>query len=302
MLKRTLFFGNPAYLSHRQNQVVIQYPDGSKPETTLPVEDIGFVVLENPQITISARLLAALSENNTAVICCDEKHMPSGLMLPIAGHSEQNHKIRTQIEASLPLCKSLWQQVVTAKILNQAAVLEKYRKAFEPMHYWAQKVNSGDTQNLEGRAAAHYWPQLFSHIPFFTREAKGIAPNAWLNYGYALIRASMARALSGTGLFLTLGIHHHNKYNAFCLADDMMEPYRPWVDDLVYSMTLNNALSNDLTPDLKKQLLQLLANDICIDGITSPLMIAMQRTAASLCECFEKTARKLSLPQWKQNV
>lgn len=211
-------------------------PDSLKKETTrtIPIEDIGVVVLDNRQITLTHGLLEALLENNCAVITCDSKGMPVGLLLPLYGNTTQNERFRRQIDASLPLKKQLWQQTVKTKISNQAAILSRHStENTRCMSIWVNEVKSGDTDNMEARAAAFYWKVLLRDIPEFTRDKDGIPPNNLLNYGYAILRAIVARALVCSGLLPTLGIHHHNRYNAYCLADDIMEPYRPYVDDLI---------------------------------------------------------------------
>lgn len=295
MIKRTLVFGQPAYLSHQHNQLVVKYPN-SKDEKTVAVEDVGFVVLEDPQITISGRLLSALAQNNAVVICCNEKHFPAGMMLPFEGHTELNQRYRLQLESSVPLRKNLWQQIVKQKITNQATVLKSRDLPFENMLHWSGEVTSGDTKNHEGRAAAHYWGQLGTKWPGFTRERSGVPPNGWLNYGYALIRAAIARSVVSAGLLPAIGLHHQNKYNAFCMADDLMEPFRPYTDALVMQLVEKHGLTEELKPEVKKELLQVLANDVLIDGEKSPLMIATSRVASSLVECFEGSNRKLLLP------
>ena len=241
MIKRTLYFGNPAYLSLRYEQMVIKLPEVVKNETlsdsfkeeavrTIPIEDIGVVLLDHKQITITQGLLEKLLENNCALITCDNSHLPVGLMLPLCGNTTQSERFSNQIEASLPLKKQLWQQTIMAKISNQATLLQNRRGAeVGNMRKWATDVKSGDSENLEARAAAYYWKNIFPSIPHFIRGREGDPPNNLLNYGYAILRAVVARALVSSGLLPTLGIHHHNKYNAYCLADDIMEPYRPYV-------------------------------------------------------------------------
>ena len=245
MIKKTLYFGNPVYLSLKNAQLVIKLPEVVRNDTlpesfkrnsevTKPIEDIGVVVLDHKQITITSGVLEALLENNCAIITCDSRSMPVGLMLPLCGNTTQNERFRDQLDASLPLVKQLWQQTIKAKIENQAAVLQECSGAeTRCMKVWADDVKSGDSNNLEARAAAYYWKNLFP-IKDFTRDREGIPPNNLLNYGYAVLRAIVARGLVVSGLLPTLGIHHHNRYNAYCLADDIMEPYRPYVDRLVY--------------------------------------------------------------------
>ncbi len=309
MIKKTLYFGNPAYLSLKNNQLVIKLPEIEKNETlpeffkrgneiTKPIEDIGVVVLDNKQITITSGLLEALLENNSAVITCDSRSMPVGLMLPLHGNTTQNERFRHQLEASLPLRKQLWQQTIQQKIENQAAILKRCTKEeTRCMQVWAKEVRSGDIENMEGRAAAYYWKGMFGNIPDFNRDRNGIPPNNLLNYGYAILRAVIARSLVGSGLLPTLGIHHHNKYNAYCLADDIMEPYRPYVDKLVFEIVNNYGNNVELCKEIKAQLLTIPTLDVCIGGKRSPLMIAATQTTASLYKCFSGELRRIAYPE-----
>ncbi|AKU69950.1 type II CRISPR-associated endonuclease Cas1 [Prevotella fusca JCM 17724] len=241
MIKKTLCFSNPIYLSLRNAQLVLHLPEvesnktlpeamKKEAERTIPIEDIGVVILDNRRITITSGVMEALLENNCAVITCNPKSMPIGLLLPLSGNTIQNERFRSQLEASLPLRKQLWQQTIKQKILNQEHTLRiNTDKETNCMRVWSNDVRSGDPDNLEARAAAYYWKNLFTEYPNFVRDREGIPPNNLLNYGYAILRAIIARALVGSGLLPTLGIHHHNRYNAYCLADDIMEPYRPYV-------------------------------------------------------------------------
>lgn len=301
MIKRTLFFGNPAYLSMKNAQLVIRLTDAQTQEEvtkTVPIEDIGVVVLEDRQITITNGALDALLQNNCAVITCDEKHMPAGMLLPLEGHTVQSERFRMQIEASLPLKKQLWQQTVQAKIRNQASVLKRLSGAeTRCMLAWANDVKSGDGENHEGRAAAYYWKSVFPEMERFVRDPEGDAPNNLLNYGYAIVRAVVARALVASGLLPTFGIHHHNRYNAFCLADDIMEPYRPYVDELVIEILRSGIDCSELTTDLKRQLLGLPVKEVVIGGQRSPLMMAVTQTTASLVKCFTGELRKILYPE-----
>ncbi|MBQ8224089.1 MAG: type II CRISPR-associated endonuclease Cas1 [Bacteroides sp.] len=311
MIKKTLYFGNPAYLSLRNNQLVIKLPEVEKSEAltesfkkqaevTKPIEDIGVVVLDNKQITITSGAMEALLENNCALITCDSRSMPVGLMLPLYGNTTQNERFRYQLDASLPLKKQLWQQTIQAKISNQASVLNECRhEEVRCMYAWAKNVRSGDPDNLEGRAAAYYWKCLFGqHISGFTRDRDGVPPNNLLNYGYAILRAVVARALVSSGLLPTLGIHHHNRYNAYCLADDIMEPYRPYVDELIYRLVKSKGLpTGKLTRDWKAELLVIPTLDVIISGKRSPLMVAVGQTTASLYKCFSGELRKVTYPE-----
>ena len=311
MIKKTLYFGNPAYLSLRNGQLVIKLPEvennptlpeGMKrrSEVTIAVEDIGVVVLDNKQITLTSGAMAALLENNCALIACDNRSMPVGLTLPLDGNTTQSERFRRQIDASLSLRKQLWQQTVQAKIGNQAAVLAECRAgvAVDCMRLWAARVRSGDADNLEGRAAAYYWRRLFSDVEGFTRDREGMPPNNLLNYGYAVLRAVVARALVASGLLPTLGIHHHNRYNAYCLADDVMEPYRPYVDRLVFGLFREYGPEAELGRGLKARLLSVPVLEVRMEGKRSPLMVAAGQTAASLYKCFSGELRRVCYPEY----
>lgn len=309
MIKKTLCFSNPIYLSLRNAQLVLHLPEvesnktlpeaiKKEAERTIPIEDIGVVILDNRRITITSGVMEALLENNCAVITCNQKSMPVGLLLPLCGNTTQNERFRSQLEASLPLRKQLWQQTIKQKILNQEFVLRTNTdKETNCMRVWSNDVRSGDPDNLEARAAAYYWKNLFINYPNFVRDREGTPPNNLLNYGYAILRAIIARALVGSGLLPTLGIHHHNRYNAYCLADDIMEPYRPYVDQLVLDIIQYNSEISDITRDLKMQLLGIPMLDVVINGKRSPLMIAAQQTTASLARCFAGENKRISYPE-----
>lgn len=308
MIKKTLYFGNPAYLSLRDAQLVIKLPEvvkndtlperfKQKAEVTKPIEDIGVVVLDNKQITVTSSVLEALLENNCAVITCDSKSMPVGLLLPLYGNTTQNERFRHQLDASVPLMKQLWQQTIKVKIENQRRVLEKCTgEVFKCMKVWSSEVRSGDSENMEARAAAFYWKNLFS-MEGFTRGRDGIPPNNLLNYGYAILRAIVARGLVSSGLLPTIGIHHHNRYNAYCLADDIMEPYRPYVDELVYGIMKSGLNYEILSKEIKARLLTIPTLEVNISGRRSPLMVAVGQTTASLYKCFSGELRKISYPE-----
>ena len=260
-----------------------------------PIEDLAFVVLEDPQITLTQQLLGYLADRNVALICCGANHLPNGMLLSLDAHSLQTARFHDQVQASLPLKKQLWQKTIKHKIRQQAVLLDLTTDTTTAavLATMAKKVNSGDTTNLEAQAAAQYWPALLG--PDFYRSPTGPSPNHALNYGYAILRAAMARALAGHGLLNTLGIHHHNQYNAFCLADDLMEPYRPFVDAMVYHMTQEGVLDNTLTKDTKAVLLQVLTMDCVWDDQSTTVGLAMQRTASSLAACFEQKSPHASL-------
>jgi len=353
MIKRTLYFGNPAYLSTTNEQLVVEFPvpkagpaplstsgegSGVRSQTpspsevypdpssgragvrsTAPIEDIGVLILDNQQITISQALIAKLLANNTALITCDNTHHPVGLLLNLDGNTLQSRIFTAQVEASEPLKKQLWQQTIIAKIQNQAAVLgmqnpsgSLFNAPDKSLLNFTKDVKSGDSDNTEAKAAGYYWRNLFTNIPLsfgegrgevFTRDREGDPPNNLLNYGYAILRAIVARSLVGSGLLPTLGIHHRNQYNAYCLADDIMEPYRPYVDKIVCEIVETQYFASNpnegflsITPGIKKQLLTIPAMDVMIDDQNSPMMNAIQRTTSSLAKCYEGKARKILYP------
>jgi len=298
MIKRTLYFGNPAYLKTNNNQLVIEMHDSGETKST-PIEDVGLLILDHQQITITQALMAKLLVNNTAVITCDETHHPTGMMFNLDGNTLQSQKFQAQIDASVPLKKQLWQQTVSCKIENQAALLQIEREENKLLLTYARDVKSGDSENHEAKAAAYYWKRIFPDFLEFRRERYGPPPNNLLNYGYAILRALVARSLTASGLLPTLGIHHRNQYNAYCLADDIMEPYRPFVDKIVCNIIRGNGKFLEMTPSMKKALLEIPAMDVQIDGQKSPLMNAVQRTTASLAKCYEGKARKILYPELK---
>ena len=304
MIKRTLYFGNPAYLSLKLKQLVVRLPqkDGEEKDDreltrTVPIEDIGVVILDHKQITVTQALLGELLDNNCAVITCDSRQMHVGLLLPLAGNTVQNERFRLQIDASLPLKKQLWQQTIEAKIRNQEAMLRYSTGAVHNnMLKWSESVRSGDVENMEARAAVYYWKTVFPDNPYFVRDHEGGGANALLNYGYAILRAIVARALVASGLLPTLGIHHHNRYNAYCLADDMMEPYRPYVDKIVYEIISDDSQA-EVTVANKIKLLNIPVMEVVIGGRRSPLMVAVSHTATSLVKCFRGESRRLIYPE-----
>lgn len=297
MIKRTLYFGNPAYLKTTNEQLVIELKDSDTPQSA-PIEDIGLIILDHQQITITQALMAKLLANNTALITCDDTHHPTGLLLSLDGHSLQSQKFQAQIEASAPLKKQLWQQTIAAKIENQAAMLDFRREENKLLLRLSENVKSGDSENAEAQAAVYYWKKVFPEFLNFRRERHGPPPNNLLNYGYAILRALVARSLVGSGLLPTLGIFHRNQYNAYCLADDIMEPYRPFVDFTVYQIIRNNGSNLEMTPAMKKSLLQLPAMDVMMENKKTPLINAVQRTTASLAKCFEGSVRKILYPKF----
>ena len=294
MIKQTLYFGNPAYISTKNAQLVIKIKKDEKEHTaTRPIEDIAVIILDHGRITITHNAIKRLQENKVAIISCDDKHMPGSLMLPLVGHSEQTEKYRYQISASAPLKKNLWQQTVIAKIKNQLSVLDKLDRPATRLTHLLNKVQSGDPQNIEAQAAAYYWK---TYIDGFVRDRLGGPPNNLLNYGYAILRAMTARSLVSSGHITSLGIHHRNKYNPYCLADDIMEPYRPFVDLVAYQMYTEEKTDPILNISNKARLLRFSTMDAVYENKKSPLMVGIQMTTASLAACFKGEKRKINYP------
>jgi len=285
MLKRTLLFSHPYHLS-------VKDEGESK---TVPIEDIGYLVLEHPQISFTMNLIEELNNNNVAVVFCNSKHFPNAMLLNLDGHHLQGELFRQQIDISEPLKKNLWKQTVEAKIRNQSALLRKIGKDFCGLEVFAGNVKSGDSDNREAAAARIYWHQLFGRE--FTRDRYGPFPNMMLNYGYTILRAAVARALCGSGLLPTLGIHHHNRYNPFCLADDIMEPFRPYVDDIVYTIHEQFREMEILDKEAKTELLKLMTIDVKVGKSRRPLMVGLSQTTASLSRCFAGTGKKILYPR-----
>ncbi len=255
---------------------------------------MGFLVLDHYQITLSHQLILALQQNNVAIISCDESHLPLGLMLPMSGHVLHSERLKHQINISEPLRKQLWKQTVEAKIFQQKALLSKLGFVEEPMQNYLTNVKSGDTTNMEGIAAQYYWKQLFDN---FTRERDGDVPNNFLNFGYAILRSMVARALVSSGLNPTIGIFHRNKYNPYCLADDIMEPYRPYVDELVLEWINKPFRPTEMNKEAKAHLLSIATKDVMMDGLKRPLLVALSSTTSSLYKCMTGEQRMIRFPE-----
>ena len=299
MIKKTLYFGNPCYLFSQDEQMKIKRQNlekGIEETISSPIEDIGVVIIDHYGVTISQYLIAKLIENNVAIILCNNKHMPTSMLLNLDGNSVQSERFKEQITAKKPLIKNLWQQTVSAKIYNQASLLKKNNLNSANMFAWVNEVKSNDSKNLEARASAYYWKNLFPKELKFTRDRFGLPPNNLLNYGYAILRAIVARGLVASGLLPTLGIHHKNKYNAYCLADDIMEPYRPFVDEVILNILKQGIDYSEVTTELKKMLLSIPTIDIFFASEKSPLMVGLQRTTASLAKCFMGETKEIVYP------
>lgn len=292
MLKRALFFSTPYCLNLRNGQMVIHTREAPDIQKSIPIEDIGFVILEDQQCSITLPLLNALSNNNVAVIFCGENRMPNAMLMNLDSNKTQGESYRSQIEASEPLKKGLWKQIVEAKIRNQAALLRKLGRDGDKLKPYYMNVKSADADNREGIAAKIYWSELFGAD--FIRSREGPPPNNLLNYGYTILRAAVTRSIMGSGLFPAFGIFHRNRYNAFPLADDLMEPYRPFVDELVYNLYLQG--NKQLNKEVKGQLLRILFIDTHFDKVMRPLDVGLTFTSSSLVKCLAGTQKKIVYP------
>ena len=294
MLYRTVYIGNPAILRLKDRQMKVRTTADDMDLGSIPIEDIGLVIIDHSWVTLSHGLMQALIENNAAIVTCDQSHMPAGLMLPYHGHTEYSERVKVQLSVTEPLKKQLWSQIVKAKLTNQKATLDKYGLPSEAIQEYIRSVKSGDETNMEGIAAQYYWRQLFS--PDFRRGRTEDLPNALLNYGYAILRAIVARALTASGLLLVLGLFHRNKYNPNCLADDIMEPYRPFIDQLAIEWLTDHPDDTELTKEARAHMLQCATMDVCAGDKASPLLVAVRDTASSLYHCYTGKKRKLYFP------
>ena len=283
----------PAYLSLTHKQMKITFKNNNKTRIC-PLDDLAYLIADHPQVTFSQRLLSALVSENVALVICNDKHHPHGLMLPLAGNHIANERLRAQLNASLPFKKQLWKRVIQQKIINQALLLQ-YKNNKEGTMFLrtlSKQVTSGDQTHLEAQAARYYWKALFGEN-FLRNPENSDRNNAALNYGYAILRAATARSLVGSGLLPLIGIHHKNRYNAYCLADDIMEPYRPFVDQLVGQMQHSSKDNQPLSKTDKAHLLQLPYLKCQGKQGNTSLHIAIENTTTSLAQCFEHSKANL---------
>ena len=292
MIKRTIVFTSPCKVTAKDNQLVAENRDNGEVKKT-PIEDLGIVIIEHPMTNISIPALNALSANNCAVVLCDARHMPMSMLLNLDSNSVQAERYHQQSEASVPLKKNLWKQIVQAKILNQSKLLSELGLDGEKLKPYYMNVKSGDTDNREGIAANLYWGTLLGKE--FVRTRYGADPNPLLNYGYAILRAGMTRAIMGSGLFPAFGLFHRNRYNAFPLADDLMEPYRPYVDQLAVQLIRDG--KEQLNTESKQRLLRVMFLDARFKNVTRPLELALSVTTASLARCFAGESKTIEYPE-----
>ncbi len=295
MLSRTVHIGNPAKLRLNERQLLVEQE--GELSGRIPIEDIGLVIVDHPQVTFTAALFRYLSKENVTVLFCDDGHHPSGIYQPYTGHTLMSGHVQAQIDSTRPLRKQLWKQTIEAKIGNQSSLLNRLKVPDRRLDRMAAEVRSGDSSNREATAAALYWKILFQpYTEKFRRDRYGGPPNNLLNYGYAILRSTVAKSIVAAGLLPMLGIHHRNSLNAFCLADDLMEPYRPFVDALVIEIleTCTEPAQLELTKHNKQALLQILQRDVVQNDARSPLMVAVERTCISLARCYKGEKRRIS--------
>lgn len=294
MLKRTLVFSNPMILSLKNQQLVIAYRDSPDESRTVPIEDVGVVLLENQQSFITLPLLNALVDNEVQVVVCNSKGMPNAMINGMNTNNLQGETLRNQIACGEVLKKQLWKQVVEAKIKNQASLLNSIGEEGNVLKPFYTNVRSGDLDNREGIAARIYFQRLFGDNFIRDRDLPGI--NAMLNYGYSILRAATCRAIVSSGLLPAIGIHHHNRSNAYPLADDLMEPFRPFVDGVVYDLLVRGEI--ELSKNVKGELISMLYVDTTYEKIKRPLCVGLSMTTASVVKCLSKEINTISLPSF----
>lgn len=292
MLKRSLVFTSAVALSLKNNQLVVSYKDMPDEKRTIPIEDIGCVIVENQMTTMTMPIINALADANVAVIICDGKSMPNAMVQSFGANITQGETLRNQMSVGEVLKKQLWKQIVEAKIRNQALLLNKLGKNGDKLKPFYMNVKSGDSDNREGIAARLFWQELFGDR--FTRDREEPGLNALLNYGYTILRAATARSLVASGLLPAIGLFHHNRSNAFPLADDVMEPYRPYVDEIVYSLYQQGQVT--LNQQTKGMLINVLYCDTKFEKVMRPLSVGLTMTTASLTKCYAKETTKIVFP------
>ena len=292
MIKRTIEISSgPTHLSVRNAQLVISRQRETL--STIPCEDIGLVLIDHPAVTYTHSVLTTLAEYGAIVVVCGADHHPAALLMPVEANTLHTERLRIQVESTRPVSKRIWQQIVRAKITAQAGVLGVASPAHKSLMNLAEEVRSGDPSNVEAHAAKIYWQHLFAGSEF-RRDQQGAPPNNLLNYGYMTLRAGVARAICGAGLHPSIGLHHRNRYNPFCLADDLVEPLRPMADRRVRALWRDG--KSDVNKETKTQLLGVLTDTVVFDGESGPLQVALGKMAASLVRCFEGTDKKLEIP------
>jgi CRISP-associated protein Cas1 len=293
MAWKGLHLSRPAKLSTADGQIVVSQDDG---EARLPLEDVAYMILDAPHATVTSTLLSACMENGVVIVITDQRHTPNGVVLPFHSHHRQAGVAFLQSALGEPLKKRCWQRIVVAKIVNQAAHLEiQGRSGVEALRAMAELVGSGDPDNVEARAAREYWRRLFDD---FARSGEADIRNKLLNYGYAVVRAAVARALVAYGCLPALGLHHESAANAFNLADDILEPFRPFVDALACERAAGREKGGDLTIEDRRAAAGVLTRDCRVGGETVSLLVATEKAAESLVQAMEgRSPALLKLPE-----
>ena len=292
MIKRIVDISEQAYLHVANKQLNVD--KNGQTVAKIAIEDLGILILQHPAITITQTVITLCQHNNVAIIFCDERHLPLSITLPLwSGHSLHTKVLKQQIASKIPRRKRLWQQVIKAKISEQATTIEQAGLQSNKLRSLANNVKSGDPENLESQAAQVYWKRLMGNN--FRRDTKAEGINSVLNYGYSIMRAMVARALVGTGLHPAIGLHHRNQYNGLCLADDIMEPFRPWVDAIIYNEKQSNP-KIQVTKEIKQKLLGMLSQQVVYDGKKMPLMISINYLVAQLKYSLTETYKPLYFP------
>ncbi len=282
-----------AHLALRLRQLLIRRE--GMPDVSVPMEDIAVVVLASRQSTCTLGALDGLMGAGAAVIVCDDSMLPSGLMLPLAGHFNQTKRMLAQATAKEPVRKRIWQQIVQAKVRAQGSLLASFRSQDAGLSSLAKSVRSGDPSNVESHAAQRYWPLLFG--PDFRRRHDAPDQNRLLNYGYAVLRAAVGRALCSAGLHPSLGVHHHSRSDPYCLADDLMEPYRPVIDGEVAVIAGETGCDTPLDPATKARLVGTLHERLSHDGESRTIFDWISRSANSLAQCICGQERRVFFPR-----
>jgi CRISPR-associated protein Cas1 len=283
-----------SHLKVRYGQLVIGR-DGQE-ISTIPCEDIGVLLVDHQGVNYTHSVFTELLKCGAAIVLCGGNHHPAGMLLPLDSNSVQTERFRQQINVKEPVKKQLWKQIVQAKVKHQAKLLGKGNNGYKALMALHKRVRSGDAENIEAQASRRFWPAFFGDANF-RRDINGPAPNNLLNYGYMVMRAAVARALCSAGLLPALGIHHRNRYNSFCLADDVMEPFRGFVEAKVREICRNGDYNGELDQQIKAKLLEVLYEEVEIAGFKGPLMVGLHRTCASLARCFAGEQKTIDLPK-----
>lgn len=297
MIKRTLIFTECVTLNVHNYRLVIKSMDNDTSDRKIPLEDIDTIIVEHQNSLISNSVFTELLQYNATIITCNQKHMPNGMFLNLDGNTLQSIKFKNQIHLTNEMKGEFWRQTISRKIYNQAMLLKKLNFEIDNMLYWSKNVSVFDVENYEGRASVYYWSKLFLNwIPNFTRDRFGKPPNNLLNYGYTILRSICAKNLIGSGLLPTLGIFHKNKYNAHCLADDIMEPYRPYIDNEILEILTDGLDITELNNEFKIKILSIYTKNININKMSLPLMDAMHLTTSSLSGCIDNKLKTIKYP------